>query len=121
MAADPLLSVVLATPDSYETIRVTMRHLRAQTERASIELVIIGPSEQSIQPPAEDLQGFHSHQLIALGPITSIGRANAAGVRNARAPLVALAEDHCIKDRGPSLDPSYATPTPAPSSAGAIS
>ena len=94
----PLLSVVLATPDNYETIRVTMRHLRAQTARASIELVIIGPSEQAIQPPAEDVQGFHSHQLIALGPITSIGRANAAGVRNARSPLVALAEDHCFPE-----------------------
>lgn len=100
MTGNPLLSVVICTPDDYETIRITMRHLRAQTARASVELVIVGPSEQSIRPAPEDVEGFHSYQLIALGTITSIGRANAAGVRRARAPLVALAEDHCFPEPG---------------------
>jgi hypothetical protein len=100
MPTDAALSVVIATPDNYETIRLTMRHLEAQTARHLIEIVVVGPAEQSIRPPAEDLQGFHSHQLIAIGTVTSIGRANAAGVRHARAPLVALAEDHCFPEPG---------------------
>src|SRR5580704_3232009 len=100
MPIDAALSVVIATPDNYETIRLTMRHLEAQTSRHLIEIVVVGPAEQSIRPPAEHLQGFHSHQLIAIGTVTSIGRANAAGVRHARAPLVALAEDHCFPEPG---------------------
>jgi hypothetical protein len=100
MPGDPLLSVVIVTPDCYETIRITMRHLRAQTARQSIEIVILGPSRDAIRPPAEDLLEFHSHQLIALGTVASIGRANAAGVRHARAPIVALAEDHCFPEPG---------------------
>jgi hypothetical protein len=100
MVADPLLSVVISTPDRYETIRITLHHLQAQTACHSMELVVVGPSEADIRPPGEDLRGFHSHQLIAVGTVTSIGRANAAGVRRAHAPLVALAEDHCFPEAG---------------------
>ncbi len=100
MAVDPALSVVIATPDTYETIRLTMRHLRAQTARRSVEIVIVGPTHEAIRPPAEDVREFHSHQILALGCVPSIGRANSAGVLAARAPLVALAEDHCFPEPG---------------------
>jgi hypothetical protein len=98
MNADPALSVVIATPDSYETIRLTMRYLRAQSAQERVEVLLVGPSEEAIRAPESDVAGFWGHQRIAVGPVTSISRANAAGVRHARAPLVAFAEDHCFPE-----------------------
>jgi hypothetical protein len=39
----PLMSVVLATPDTYATIRKTILHLAGQTIRNSLEFVIVAP------------------------------------------------------------------------------
>lgn len=100
MSTEPAVSVVLATPDTYDSIRLTVRYLRAQTVRHQIELLIVGPSEEAIRAAESDLAGFWGHRLLAVGPLTSIARANAAGVRRARAPLVALAEDHCFPEPG---------------------
>ena len=38
------LSVVIVTPDCYETIGKTMGYLRAQTARDRLEIVIVAPS-----------------------------------------------------------------------------
>jgi hypothetical protein len=98
MTDKPDLSVILATPDTYGTIRLTMRHLLAQTKRRDIEIVIVGPTEEAIRPPEGELRGFWGYQTVATGAVTSIARANAAGVRRARAPIVALAEDHSFPE-----------------------
>ena len=53
----PEMSVVIVTPDGYETIRRTVEHLRAQTVKDRLELVIVvhfdGPSvaHRSTGPP----------------------------------------------------------------------
>lgn len=96
----PALSVVITTPEKYESIRLTVRHLRAQTVRDKIELVIVGPDESSISPPPSDVAGFCACKILAIGEVKSIGRANAAGIRQASAPVVALAEDHCFPAPG---------------------
>jgi len=98
MIAEPELSVVLATPDSHESLRLTLRYLRAQTARERIEVLIVGPSEAAVGVPDPGLDGFWGHQRIAVGPISSIAAANAAGIRRARARIVALAEDHCFPE-----------------------
>ena len=97
----PELSVVLVTPDGYATIAKTLRHLRAQTARDRIEVVIVAPSRDRLgldraEPGA--LAGFHGSQVVEAGPVESTGDARAAGVRAARAPVVALAEDHSYPD-----------------------
>lgn len=97
-ALEPALSIVLSTPDTYESLRLTMCYLRAQTVRERLEVLLVGPSEDALQVPERDLAGFWGHQLVAVGPITSIAHASAAAVRRARAPLVALAEDHCFPE-----------------------
>jgi hypothetical protein len=98
MRTGPVISVVIATADSYESIALTMRHLRAQTVRDAIEVVIVGPSEEAIAAPAEELAGFWGHQLVPIGTVTSVARSNAAGVRRARAPVIVFAEDHCFPE-----------------------
>jgi hypothetical protein len=94
----PEISVVLITPDTYETIRRTVDCLRAQTVKDKLELVIVAlsPGEPGIIP--EEMGDFHGFQIVKPGEITSYGEALAAGVRAASAPVVAFSEDHVFPD-----------------------
>jgi hypothetical protein len=97
-SSNPRMSVVLATPDTYDTIRTTIRFLRGQTVLDALELVIVAPSAATLGLDEAAVEGFHSHQVVEVGRVTSIGTANAAGVRRARAPVVALTEDHVLPE-----------------------
>ena len=90
----PALSVILATPDTFETVQETVRHLRAQSVVDQIELVLVAPSKEALQLHEADVAGFNRHQVVEIGRVTSIGSSNAKGIRAAGAPIVALAEDH---------------------------
>ena len=83
-AAPPALSVVLATADDFETIRKTVAHLDRQSVRNRLELVIVTASRERLGMDPAQAAGFAAHQVVELGAIESIGRANAAGVRQAR-------------------------------------
>lgn len=97
---EPELSVILVTPDSYATVRTTIRYLLRQEARNRMELILVAPREEELKPDVQDLQGFLSYQIVEVGPIQSIAYANCAGVRRARAPVVALAEDHAFPAPG---------------------
>lgn len=94
----PLLSVILATPAGYGTIRKTVSHLRSQTACGSLELILVGPPQALQGLGVEELSSFASYQVVRIEKFQSIGQANAAGIRQAAAPIVALAEDHCFPD-----------------------
>ena len=96
--AVPNLSVVIATPDHYRTIRKTIGFLRRQTVCRQLELVIVAPDEATLGVVTEELAEFGSWRVVEIGPGVTIGRANAAGIRAASAPVVALAEDHSFPD-----------------------
>ncbi len=94
----PALSAIIATRSTFESIRRTIRCLRAQTIRDQIELLIICPSAAELALDTSAVSGFHSHRVIEVGPIHSIARANAAGVRAATAPVIVLCEDHAFPE-----------------------
>ena len=94
----PGMSVVITTPDSYESIRKTMSHLRRQTGREALEIVIVAPSLAQLCVDESEMADFGSYTVVEAGPIESIGRANALGIQRAAAPIVALAEDHCFPE-----------------------
>lgn len=94
----PALSIVLATPGHWSVIRVTLQHLLAQTARERLEVLVVTPSRDRLALPLEPYAAFGSLRILELGEFRSIGRANAAGVRQADAALVALAEDHCFPE-----------------------
>ncbi|HYP52919.1 MAG TPA: glycosyltransferase family A protein [Pyrinomonadaceae bacterium] len=96
----PELSVILLTPDDFRTIRRTMRHLRAQTARERIEVVIVAPSRAGLGAAPEELEGFRRCVVVEVGEVSVVARAKAAGVWEARAPFVAFAEDHCFPAPG---------------------
>lgn len=90
----PQMSVVIATPDVYETIRKTISYLRKQTLREQLEIVIVAPSKDKLGLNEEELKDFLQFQVVEMGAISSVASANTAGVRHANAPLVAFAETH---------------------------
>src|SRR5882724_9114742 len=96
----PEMSVVIVTPDSYETIRKTVEHLRAQTVKDRLEIVIVAPSAEQATPAGRELNDFSRFRIVPVGAIESIARAHAAGIRQASAPVIVLAEDHSFPEPG---------------------
>lgn len=95
----PALSVILPTADDFSTIRATVRALRAQTACDRIELVIVAPRDDPGVIPGE-VAGFASVRIVNGGPLETSNVSRAAGIRQAAAPVVVLAEDHCFPEPG---------------------
>ncbi len=91
----PALSVILVTPDNYITIRKTVTCLRKQTARSKLELVIVCTSLENLNVNETELEDLLTFKIVEVGEIQSRGHANAVGVHNAAAPVIAFAEDHC--------------------------
>jgi len=99
-AAVPELSVVLITPDSFETIRRTAGCLARQNVRDRIELVIVAPESARIDVDDRLASQLAGVQVVRLASLTPSGPARAAGIRAARAPIVAFGEEHCFPASG---------------------
>ena len=91
------MSVVLVTPDGFDNIRKTMEHLRGQTVADQLEIIIVSPSAATIN---FDATAFDRLRIVEGGEIKSTGRAIAAGLREATAPVVTYAEEHAYPDPG---------------------
>jgi len=92
------MTVIAMTPDSYETIRQTVRHLGAQTLARDIELLICIRSRDKLNEVAAELEPFHSWRLVPLEEFTTMGAAKAIAIKHARAPFVIFAEDHSFPE-----------------------
>jgi hypothetical protein len=77
-----------------------LRHLHTQSAKSQLELVIVVPVADVIALDASELQGFWGVSVVPFGAIVSSAAARAAGVRAARAPLVAFVEDHAFPQLG---------------------
>ena len=94
------MSVVLVTSDRYDTIRKTMEHLQAQTASEQLEIIIVAPSTAALGFDVTELTAFRGIRLVEVDEIKSTGRAIAAGVREATAPVVTYAEEHAYPAPG---------------------
>ena len=65
-----------------------------------MEIVIVTPSADSLEPDERALREFSQFRVVEVGPITSVGPAYAAGIRQASAPIVVLGEDHSFPEPG---------------------
>ena len=97
----PAMSAVVVTPENFAAIARTVRHLRDQDVVDQIELILVAPAESDLADHRpEDLEGFHSTQLLGVGPIDNVDKAAAPAIRAARAPVVSLVEDHAFPQPG---------------------
>lgn len=96
----PLLSVALLTPDTFDPLRRTVACLAAQDIAAAIELLILAPAGRDASVDETFARSFHSARVIPVAYGAGSGEARAAAVREARAPIIAFAEDHCFPQDG---------------------
>lgn len=96
--AGPALSVILPTWDTFDALRRTVNHLMSQTVAASIELIICAPSAAGLGLDPAATAGLHSVRVLEAGALRETGPIRARAIREASAPVVAFAEDHCFPD-----------------------
>ncbi len=108
----PAMSVIVISPDSYDTVRKTIRRLRAQGVADQLEIVLVIPSVRSAGIDRAELDGFCVVNVVEIGDMTSTARARATGVRQATAPLIAFVEDHAFpaKDWAEALIAAHQNP-----------
>ena len=95
----PDLSVIIITPDAYETIRKTINAIKKQTVISRIELIIVAP-KALIDPNPSEFQEFQSYHIVKIEQLISLGLAKVTGIREAGAPVIALIEEHVYPDPG---------------------
>ena len=95
------LSAVVVTPSGLEPLRETVDALRDQAGRDRIELVVVAPGERAgLREAVEGLDGLGRTAFVAAGAFSSTGRAVAAGVAAATAPVVVYVEEHAFPEPG---------------------
>lgn len=93
----PAMSVILPTPSDFASIATTVGYLRRQTIASRIELVVVVMGERDFALDLAACDGLWGTQVVRAGA-GSHGEPSAAGVRAARADVVAFAEDHCFPE-----------------------
>lgn len=98
---EPALSVILSSRDGWDPVLRTLDHLGGQTVAHRIELVLVllGGGLPAGTPPDPVLR-LADHRLVQAPEARSVAQANTAGVRQARAPVVVLGEDHAFPEPG---------------------
>ncbi len=82
---NPQLSVILVTRTDLGVLEITLRHLRAQTIRDRLEIIVVA---------ARDFPVPTDIRLVRVEQVTTLAGPQAAGIRAAHAPVVVLGEDH---------------------------
>lgn len=91
----PAISAIVVIPDTYQTVARTMNALESQTQISQMEIVFIVPPRAVSSIPVDRLENFHSIQVREMADLQHAA-ALAEGIRCARAPIVALTEDHAF-------------------------
>jgi hypothetical protein len=92
------LSVVLVAGSGPAGIARTMRHLRAQTARQRMEVLVVVESSKGFDLAALGGDAFAACRIVEAGPITERGAAAAVGMLAATSPIVGLIEDHSFPE-----------------------
>ncbi len=97
-SSSPSLSVVLVAASGAASIARTIWHLRQQSARRLIELVVVVADERDLDSVARDQWEFQAVRVVPVGIIAERGAAAAQGIAHATAPVVALIEDHSFPE-----------------------
>jgi hypothetical protein len=92
----PRLSVVLAAIDDYSVVEEVHRCLEAQTIRQSLELVLVGRTEERLALPVGFGESYPDIVVLHAGEHVLLHEAREAGIRRASAPYALILEDHCL-------------------------
>jgi hypothetical protein len=96
----PELSVVMVTPGSFEMLRQSIGHLREQTARERLELVLVGPTRDGFETIEAELAGFWGHQVVEAGDFRTTGLALTLGFQASTGPVIGYVEEHSFPQPG---------------------
>jgi hypothetical protein len=97
--ASPVLSVILPAPDRLALVERVVACLGQQSLASQMELILVAEHPDAGLPAALTAP-FGWVQIVARPAWTTMTEARVAGVLHARAPIVALCEDHCFPAPG---------------------
>lgn len=92
----PALSIIVAVPDNFQTVRQLIRYLTQQTIREQLEIVFVVPSRVEFKIERSELEHFFQHKVVETGTFKSLNHARVAGIQKSSAAVVVLTEDHCF-------------------------
>ena len=96
----PKISVIITTISGYESIRTTIRHLKRQTVRESLEVIIIAPSMERSASVISEFKDFYNTIFIEADLDKDLYEAWEEAVQRAGAPVVAFGENHAFPEPG---------------------
>lgn len=85
---ETILSVVMVSPDSFETIRTTATALRRQTACDQLEVVVVGPRSAGTDLDPEDFSDFARWQFIETDRTDSSSEMRLPGSKRPRRRLL---------------------------------
>jgi hypothetical protein len=97
MTERPAVSVVLPA-DTFETIRMTVEHLRHQTVVDRLELVIATNAPDTLAVDDETCAPFHSVRIVETDSLVLLTEPRADATRAASAEIVLIAETHSFPE-----------------------
>jgi hypothetical protein len=100
--APSTLSAVLVMPRGFDELSGAIAHLRAQTRRAAIEVVLVHTVERAHEIDAGAFEGFLRFVPVAIAALPMVAAGFVAAVDAASGEVIALVEDHVL------LDPDWA-------------
>ena len=93
-APGPLLTTVLAMPRGFDELTGAIAHLRAQTMRPRIQVVVVALTDRVAEIDRSAFEGFHRLDVVTVPALPTVATGTAAGVRLAAGQFVTLVEDH---------------------------
>lgn len=90
------LSVILITPDTFETVRRTCGYLAAQSIVERLELILCAPLESELHADTEMLARFGKTTIVETGNCRVVAQVKAMAARKASAPHIAFIEEHAF-------------------------
>jgi hypothetical protein len=85
---------MLLMPRGFDELTGALAHLRAQTIRSQIQVVIVARRGREPEVDPRQFEGFAAFHVAAVDTMPTVASGFAAGVRHATADIVALVEDH---------------------------
>jgi len=94
----PRLTAMLLMPRGFDELTGALTHLRAQTIRSQIQVVLVARRGREREVDPRKFDGFAALDVVAVDAMPTVASAYAAGMRHATAEVVALVEDHVFVD-----------------------
>ena len=94
----PLMSVIITTGPGYESIRTTIKYLKRQTVKESLEIIIVSPALEWSAAIEDEFKDFYSTTLIEADIDTELYDTWVTAVRRSNAPIVVFGENHAFPE-----------------------